>query len=200
MKVIKFSSDYGYCNSFLVINGGQDGFLIDCATPDLTDKIDKLGIRVKTVLLTHGHFDHVTGCRAFVEDCASFYCGEKEKPLIFSKEYLGIFGGVKVPSFEINRGLADGDEFKLCGLNVKVISTPGHTAGSVCYLIGGCLFTGDTLFRGSIGRTDLPSGNTAEIMKSLKKLASLKGDYKVYCGHGEDTTLDFERFHNPYLR
>ena len=70
----------------------------------------------------------------------------------------------------------------------------------MCYLIGGCLFTGDTLFRGSIGRTDLPSGNTAEIMKSLKKLASLKGDYKVYCGHGEDTTLDFERFHNPYLR
>lgn len=200
MKVIKFSSDYGYCNSYLVINDGQEGILIDCASSDLINKIDKLGVSVKTVLLTHGHFDHVTGCRAFAEDYASFYCGEKEKPLIFSKEYLGIFGGVKVPRFEINRELTDGDEFELCGLNIKVISTPGHTAGSVCYLIGDCLFTGDTLFRGGVGRTDLPGGNTAELLKSLKKLASLKGDYKVYCGHGEDTTLDFERLHNPYLR
>ena len=120
--------------------------------------------------------------------------------MIFSKEYLGIFGGVKVPRFEINRELADGDEFELCGLNIKVISTSGHTAGSVCYLIGDCLFTGDTLFRGSIGRTDLPGGNAAEMLESLKKLASLEGDYKVYFGHGEDTTLDFERLYNRYLR
>lgn len=200
MNVIKFSSDYGYCNSFLVTNGGAEGFLIDCASADLLNKIDKLGISVKTVLLTHGHFDHVTGCRAFAEDYAGFYCGEKEKPLIFSKEYLGIFGGVKVPRFEINRELKDGEEFELCGLNIKVISTPGHTVGSVCYLIENCIFTGDTLFRCSVGRCDLPTGSTAALLESLKKLAALEGDYKVYCGHGEDTTLDYERRFNPYFR
>lgn len=200
MKVIKFPSYYGYCNSYLVTQDGVEGVLIDCASPDLLDKVYKLGVKVRAVLLTHGHFDHVSGCRAFAEDYASFYCSEKEKPLIFSKEYLGIFGGVKVPRFEINRELNDGEEFELCGLNIKVIETPGHTAGSVCYLIEDCLFTGDTLFRGSVGRTDLPTGNSAELMKSLKKLAMLEGDYKVYCGHDADTTLCYERLHNPYLR
>ena len=201
MKVIKFTSAYGYCNSYLVAKeDSNEGILIDCASSDLLDKADKLGINVKAVLLTHGHFDHVSGCRAFAENYASFYCSEKEKPLIFSKEYLGIFGGVRVPRFEINRELQDGEEFELYGLNIKVMSTPGHTAGSVCYIIDNCIFTGDTLFKGSIGRTDLPTGNFAEIIKSLKNILSLSGDYTVYCGHGEDTTLEEERKNNPYVR
>ena len=201
MKVIKFPSPYGYCNSYLVAQeDSNEGILIDCASSNLLHKADKLGITVKAVLLTHGHFDHVSGCRTFAENYASFYCSEKEKPLIFSKEYLGIFGGVQVPRFEINRELQDGEEFELYGLNIKVISTPGHTAGSVCYIIDNCIFTGDTLFKGSIGRTDLPTGNFAEIIKSVKEILSLKGDYTVYCGHGEDTTLEEERKHNPYAR
>ena len=201
MKVIKFSSAYGYCNSYLVAQeDSNEGVLIDCASSDLLDKADKLGINVKAVLLTHGHFDHVSGCRAFAENYASFYCSEQEKPLIFSKEYLGIFGGVRVPRFEINRELQGGEEFELYGLNIKVMSTPGHTAGSVCYIIDNCIFTGDTLFKGSIGRTDLPTGNFAEIIKSLKNILSLSGDYTVYCGHGEDTTLEEERKNNPYVR
>lgn len=201
MKVIKFSSACGYCNSYLVARGdSNEGILIDCASPDLLDKADKSGINVKAVLLTHGHFDHVSGCGAFAEAYASFYCSEKEKPLIFSKEYLGLFGGVKVPRFEINRELKGGEEFELCGLNIKVLSTPGHTAGSVCYIIEDCIFTGDTLFCGSIGRTDLPTGNFAEIIKSVKKILSLEGNYTVCCGHGEDTTLDHERKCNQYAR
>lgn len=200
MKVIKFSSDYGYCNSFLVTQDGQEGILIDCASPNLLNKAYKLGVRVGAVLLTHGHFDHVSGCRAFAEDYASFYCGEKEKPLIFSKDYLSIFGGVKVRRFEINRELKDGEEFELYGLNIKVISTPGHTAGSVCYLIENCLFTGDTLFCRGVGRTDLPTGNYFELKESVKKLYALDGDYKVYCGHGGETTLNNERLYNPYIR
>lgn len=200
MKVIKFTSEYGYCNSYFVTQDGVEGVLIDCASSDLLNKIYKQGMKVTTVLLTHGHFDHVAGCRAFAEDYTSIYCSEKEKPLIFSKAYLGIFGGVKVRRFEIDRELNDGDEFGLCGLNIKVIATPGHSAGSVCYMIEDCIFTGDTLVCGGAGRTDLPTGNTTELFKSLKKLVALKGGYKLYCGHGGDTTLEYERLHNPYLR
>ena len=81
-----------------------------------------------------------------------------------------------------------------------VLETSGHTAGSCCYLTENALFTGDTLFRGSIGRWDLPTGNFSQLINSIKKLAALDGDYKIYCGHGEDSTLSRERSYNPYLR
>lgn len=200
MKVIKLPSIEGLCNSYLVTQDGKEGILIDCASPDILQRTENLGVDVKTVLLTHGHFDHVGGCRAFAEAYAGIYCSEEEKPLIFSKEYLGIFGGVHVSRFEIDRELKDGDEFELCGLNIKTILTPGHTAGSVCYVIDDCLFTGDTLFCGSVGRWDLPTGNYKELSKSLERLKSLQGDYKIYSGHGEDTALSRERLTNPYLR
>lgn len=201
MKVYKFVNDYGLANSYLVTQDGKNGILIDCATPDLVKRVyDETGIKVETILLTHGHFDHVGGCREFAECYVSFYCSQEEKPLILSREYLGIFGGVRVPRFEIDRELKDGEEFELSGLNIKVISTPGHSAGSVCYIIGDCLFTGDTLFCGSVGRWDLPTGDYKKLSKSLEKLKNLKGDYKIYSGHGEDTALSHERLTNPYLK
>ena len=88
----------------------------------------------------------------------------------------------------------------LCGINLKVLETAGHTAGSCCYLAEKFLFSGDTLFYGSVGRWDLPTGNFSQLLKSLQKLAALDGDYKIYFGHGEVTTLSRERAYNPYLR
>ena len=87
----------------------------------------------------------------------------------------------------------------LAGLILRILPTPGHTPGSVCLLTGDTILSGDTLFRGSCGRTDLPGGSWEQIASSLKTLAALPGDYRVLPGHGEETTLDWERKHNPYL-
>ena len=93
----------------------------------------------------------------------------------------------------------EGDAVKVGDLEFTVLETPGHTAGSVCYLIGNNIFSGDTLFQGSCGRTDLPTGNWGEIIASLKRLRNLPGDYNVYPGHGPSTTLEIERRMNPYM-
>ena len=118
----------------------------------------------------------------------------------FQQGIFKYFGGVTVPEFEICRTFKDGEEITLCGINFKVLETPGHTVGSVCYVSGDMIFTGDTLFCGSVGRWDLPTGNFTELSKSVKRLAALDVDYKIYAGHGEDTTLSRERAYNPYIR
>ena len=87
----------------------------------------------------------------------------------------------------------------LAGISLRIIPTPGHTPGSVCLLTGDTMLSGDTLFHGSCGRTDFPGGSWQQMTESLKKLAALPGDYRVLPGHGEETTLDWERKHNPYL-
>lgn len=94
----------------------------------------------------------------------------------------------------------EGDVVKEAGLEIRVLHTPGHTKGSVCLVVGDTIFSGDTLFEGSCGRTDLPGGSWTEIYQSLKRLAALTGDYKVYPGHGPATTLADERNWNPYMR
>jgi glyoxylase-like metal-dependent hydrolase (beta-lactamase superfamily II) len=107
---------------------------------------------------------------------------------------------VYIPEFTIFKTVKDGEKLNLCGMSFTVIATPGHTAGGVCYQVEGNLFTGDTLFCESVGRCDLPTGNARQLTESVKKLYALKGDYKVYCGHEEDTTLNHERECNPYVR
>ena len=95
---------------------------------------------------------------------------------------------------------SDGQKLTLAGLSFQVLHTPGHTPGSVCLLCEDVLFAGDTLFAGSCGRTDFPGSDPQEMVRSLKALASLPRDYQVLPGHGEDTTLFYEREHNPYMR
>ena len=108
--------------------------------------------------------------------------------------------GLPMPKITAECVLKDGDELSLAGIKIKVIATPGHSAGSVTYLVENSLFVGDTLFEGSVGSTDLPTGDWNELQKSVKKLYALAGDYTVYCGHGDPTTLDRERKYNPYVR
>ena len=119
--------------------------------------------------------------------------------------------GISRVPFTVDGTLWDGEILNVCGLSVRAISTPGHTAGGMCYLIRdegmaretkekAALFTGDTLFAGSVGRTDFPTGNVGELRESLKKLSALGGDYPVFPGHEEDTTLDEERRKNPFLK
>ena len=199
MKVIKVNPHGFASNSYILTADGKRAVVIDCAQTQVYAACERENLVPEYVLLTHGHFDHVGGCGKFFKEGAKICCGETEAPLIFSEENRGLFGGVYIPEFEIFRTFSDGEEIELCGIKIKVIKTPGHTAGGVCYLAEDCLFTGDTLFKLGVGRCDLHTGDGAQLTKSVKKLFALDGDYKVYCGHDDDTTLDFERKNNPYV-
>ena len=188
------------CNTYAVSADGRECILIDCAQPCVLAACEKLKLTPKAVLLTHGHYDHIGGCGALQAAGARIYCGEDEKKLIFSDDNRAIFHGITIPEFAIHAAVKDGEELNLCGMSIKVVSTPGHTAGGVCYLIEDALFSGDTLFCGSVGRTDLATGSYPALVKSIKKLYALDGDYTVYPGHGESTALSRERKSNPYVR
>ena len=147
------------------------------------------------VLLTHGHFDHTGGVAALQAAGAKVGCLAGEEALALGADNLAVAFGVYAPAtfprFTIDFTLRDGQEIELAGLKIRVIATPGHTAGGASYLIGDKLYTGDTLFAGDVGRSDLPTGSGAQLVASVKKLYALEGDYTVCPGHGEDTTLDY---------
>ena len=161
----------------------------------ILDYIEDNKLSCKAILITHAHFDHVSAVNAMLEATgAELYMCEKDLELAKT----GASGRFTPP--ENTHLYKDGDEVKVAGLTFKVMETPGHTPGGVTLICGDALFTGDTLFRGSCGRTDLPGGDMRAELRSLKRIASLEGDYEVYPGHAESSMLSIEREHNPYVR
>ena len=155
-------------------------------------EVAELGKQVCAILLTHGHFDHVGGVRSIAERTGCpVYIHENELTLPESFTAGPLF---------YTCTYAEGDVLSLAGVTFRVLHTPGHTPGSVCLVTEDTIFSGDTLFMDSIGRTDFPGGNTAEIFRSLKRLTALETDYTVLPGHGDKTTLFAEKQYNPYLR
>ena len=157
----------------------------------IADKLDALGLTLEAILLTHGHFDHVgavkelaaeTGCDVYIHpDDLTMPPMMTAGKLYYTNTYV------------------EGTQLHLAGLDITVLHTPGHTPGSVCLLTGDTLISGDTLFAGSCGRTDLPGGDWATIQKSLKRLAGMEANFTVCPGHGEASTLSREKATNPYL-
>lgn len=199
MKVLKIGSPDGYANTYVLTADGKNAVVIDPSGEEIAAALQREGLTCGYVLLTHGHFDHVGGCAALQRGGAAICCGEHEKDFIFSRENLSIFGGVYIPPFKVERTFSDGEKFVLSGIEFTAIAAPGHSAGSMCYIAENNLFSGDALFRLSVGRTDLPTGDARIYGATLRKLAALGGNYRVYPGHGEDTDLAFERAHNPFL-
>ena len=151
-----------------------------------------LGLQVEAILLTHAHFDHLGAVRGIVADTdCRVFVEEKELTLPPTMTDGPIFYTDLYPAEGV---------ICMADLDIKVIRTPGHTPGSVCLLIADAMFSGDTLFAGSMGRCDFPGSSIFDMRKSLKKLYNLAGDYRVFPGHAEATTLEYERKTNPYLR
>ena len=150
-----------------------------------------LGKEIAAILLTHGHFDHVGAVRAIVADTDCLvYINEKE---------LSMPPQLTAGPLYYTHTYGEGDVLDLAGVSFRVLATPGHTPGSVCLSAKGHLFSGDTLFAGSCGRTDLPGGDWATIVRSLQRLKTLP-DCQVHPGHGGGTTLEQERGWNPYMK
>ena len=170
-------------------------------TPErVLTQAEKLGLQVDAVLLTHGHFDHVGGVEAIVKATGCALWMREADYTQFKTPENDFFYPIHDCDFTEVQLCEEGEQIHAGGLTFTVIETPGHTWGSVCYLCENALFSGDTLFAGSCGRTDLPGGDGQTIVLSLERLAELEGDYTVYPGHGGATTLARERAHNPYMR
>lgn len=155
----------------------------------------------KFVFLTHCHFDHILGAEEIREKCGAKIAIGEHDAIGLTDPYFSLseMVGFNQKPFSADILFENGQVFEVGTTKIKVIHTPGHTAGSVCYFLEDIIFTGDTLFEGTIGRTDFPTGDFAVINKSLKMLKDLKEDYKIYSGHGLSTTLSREKLTNPYL-
>ncbi len=168
-------------------------------TPEkVLEMVSKSGMELKMILLTHGHFDHVLGIPGLLETYPDLPVYIHERDLCeagdWKKQYY-------LPHQGKNQKIyGDGDTLMIGSLPVRVLHTPGHSAGSVTLLAGDVMLCGDTLFAGSCGRCDLPGGCEEDIFKSLKLLAELEGEFKVCPGHGRASLLSREREYNMYMR
>ena len=203
MQIITISPRGFGANTYIITNDNKKAIVIDPAQTRVEGELIKLGLQATHVLLTHCHFDHVGGVAPLQQSGARVYLSEQEKPLVGTRADLAEFFGAPTPCYTVDETFLDGEEKSLNGISVKAILTPGHTAGSCCYLFtdnegGRYLFTGDTLFQGSIGRTDFPTGDIRQIRASLAKLAQLD-DMPIYAGHNDPTTLNIEKKTNPFM-
>lgn len=194
----------GLIDSNIYIAGDNgEAAVIDCGVDakKIYMTADTNNLKIKYIILTHCHFDHVyytdalkelTGAKVVIHknDAANLDNSDST----FMKR-MGLAVHVSDPEVVVD----DGDEISIGGHSFKFIHTPGHTSGSMCIMVDNMLFSGDTLFKMSMGRTDLGDGNDEDMHKSLTKLATLPDDTKVFPGHGEDSTIKYEKDHNPYM-
>lgn len=204
MQIITISPIGFGANTYILTADNKNAVVIDPSQPRIKEALLQRGLKAAYVLLTHCHFDHVSGIAALQADGAEVVCSAEEAKLVGTEADAFDLAGIPRVEYTVDKTLKDGETVNLSGIEIKTILTPGHTAGCACYLVktddGEVLFTGDTLFAGSIGRTDLPTGNLKTLRQSLKKLAALTVDYPVYPGHEESTTLFTEKKRNPFLR
>lgn len=202
IKILRLGQVYTNCYIFHQEGGAKCG-IVDPGDQgeQMASWLKQQGLEPEAVLLTHGHFDHILGIpglrKAWPE--LPVYChpadfGAGETARVFGQSFP------TVSSFGNITPYREGDRVTVAGVELEVLETPGHTPGSVTLRSGDVLFTGDTLFAGSMGRTDLPGGDEEQIMLSLKRLGGLEGDYQVFPGHEGQSTLERERQTNYCLR
>lgn len=162
------------------------------------------GWTIRDILLTHGHADHMAGADELrtLTGAPVYALREEEAILLDAKKNLSVFINNRVITLEADEFLRDGQEITLAGMKLRVFHTPGHTPGGCAYYCeeACCVFSGDTLFRTSVGRSDFPGGSMSELVRSVKeKLFLLPDEVNVLPGHGEETTIGYEKKYNPFV-
>lgn len=208
MKIYNFELGPIGVNCFLIIPESGGAVMIDApeGSFETTKKIlDKNGLKVEALLLTHGHWDHIWDAKKFQDAGAKIYAHPDGASFIenTSSQSAYLYGMEGLESAKIDVKLYDGQILKFSDAEFEVRVTPGHCAGSVSYILKsqGLAFVGDLIFAGSIGRYDLPTGNFALLEKSIKeKIYTLPDSTKLLCGHGEFTSVGEEKSSNPFVR
>ena len=210
MKVILIEPEYAdMANSYLAVDEKTgEAALIDpgCFLNNAVNAVKENCALVKYILLTHGHFDHILGVHeAKINTGAEIVIHPDDEiclkdTVVNLMEMFGVNFPLEPETADIYAN--DGDKIQIGETVFEVLHTPGHTPGGVCFInrTENIIFSGDTLFRLSMGRTDMPGGSTKQIFASLRALGQICGEYDIYPGHGEKTTLSFEKANNRYLR
>lgn len=194
-------------NCYIISEEGGGCAMVDPgAQPEkLIGFLDAKGLKPEYILLTHGHYDHIGGVKAIAQKYgAKIVISEQDAEQLTDRSKS--LASARFPAgedpylMEADLMLKDGDTVRTGDLEFTAILTPGHTKGDITYRCGGVLFTGDTLFAGDCGRTDLRGGSWEEILVSLGRLGKLEGNFHVLPGHGDTSDLDTERKINPYLK
>lgn len=205
MKVIQMCVGMVSTNCYIFYDENtMEGAVIDPGdnAAGILCEIDKAGVRLTHILLTHGHFDHILAVHEISEKTGAKLVIHKDDEWLLSYSAMGEFkpfvkNFVETP---VDIHAEEGTKVQIGSLTAEYLHTPGHTPGSCCIRVGDVLFTGDTLFRHECGRCDLAGGDFSLMLKSLKRLHDMKGDYKVLPGHDAISTLADERAWNPYMR
>ena len=196
--------EYG-ANCYIVTDEAtKSALVIDPGVPSNELNEALLGYDLKFILLTHGHFDHIFGCKSLKEIYPdALICIHSGDAICLSDNKMNLAGDFEeTPEVTADRVLENGDVIGFADTEFTVLSTPGHSPGSVCYTDdkNKIIFSGDTLFCLTVGRTDFIGGSFDEMMSSVKKLSEFDDDYAVYPGHNRATTIGFERKRNRYMR
>jgi glyoxylase-like metal-dependent hydrolase (beta-lactamase superfamily II) len=208
MRYERFPLGNLWTNGYLFFGESGEAFFVDPGgdVGDVLDYMARQNLTLKAVLLTHGHLDHIAGIERLLPLVGDeIYIADEDSALLKRpSEEVQRALGMKSKGAEAFKTVKDKAVLSFGGFRIEVMATPGHTRGSVCYLVKdekdkeSVLVSGDTLFAQSVGRTDLPGGNEAQLMDSLRKLAALPDDLPVLPGHGPGTTIGRERSGNPF--